>query len=238
MISREAFSIQTVQASAFVADNSIKPSAILLTVLKNMSGEYNGVPISLPVPNDLSSQIPSVIVSSEDKTRRLDAARGRINLLRTAVGTTPLDLRQVLTDHAGELATIAEESKLTIGRIAAVVTRLAPTINPGRALAEQFCREPWLSGPLQDVEGFELHAHSIVRLERDLRVNEWIRIKTAGVVSQRYQEVLVEQDVNTLAEELPTRTFPPETLVSTFGVFTVRLDERFSSYFREEGHGL
>ena len=89
-----------------------------------------------------------------------------------------------------------------IGRLSAGATRFVQQENPGSYLASHFCREEWLRAPFNRPDGFEIHAHKRFMLA-DFEVNSWVRNKTGHLREgqRRAPIVLVEQDLNTLAEE-------------------------------------
>jgi hypothetical protein len=74
-----------------------------------------------------------------------------------------------------------------------------------------------LKGPLNRPSDFEVHAAKRFDLLEGLPINSWFRCKTALMGEQRQAIVLVEQDFNTLAEELDERDFNAEKRRQFFG---------------------
>ncbi len=227
-LSSTDFSLQSIQASAFVSGGDLSPSSILRQVLQEWGDVYDGEPLSLPLPPDVPGEIPAVVLSSKDKTLSLQVARERLNLFWHQQAGAQADLAEIYAGFAERMAWIFKKNGASPGRLAALVTRLAAIPQPGRLLAEKFCRDEWLRGPLNRPEGFELHAHKVFSLLPNLRVNSWIRIKTAG---QPYQNVLVEQDMNTLAEEREQRRFDKSEMASMFERAADELNKIVDLYF-------
>ena len=226
------FVLHQVQASAFAAEDAFRPSSILAEVLRDWPDVYNGELLSIPLPQDVPMEVPSVIVPSQDESLRLQAARARVDLFWYQRDGLHVEIEETLNTFADRLATICEKNEVTVGRLAAVVTRRTRIPNPGRILAQQFCRDEWLDGPLNRPERFELHAHKTFHLLTDLRVNSWVRIRTtqkAGDEGGQY--IGIQQDMNTLAEELAGSSFPRPKMMSFFEAVGKEFGTIFELYF-------
>jgi hypothetical protein len=117
--------------------------------------------------------------------------------------------------------------------MAAVLHRYAQHPSPGEFLARQFCQERWLSGPLTRPENFELHTHKTFLLAEKLRVNSWLRSKTgmATTRQENHPAVVVEQDLNTLAEEAGKREFTREEIERFFSAVVPEFDKILQLYY-------
>jgi hypothetical protein len=132
--------------------------------------------------------------------------------------------------HGLELRTRA-----SVGRLAAVVRRIAMDRMPAATLSRHFCRDRWLASPLNRPSDFELHASKRFDLPNSFRVNSWFRCKTAEVVMERAPAILVEQDFNTLAEELESRDYGPEQITHFFSpTLMAEFDKVLGLYFPKE----
>lgn len=99
-------------------------------------------------------------------------------------------------------------------------------------LAEHFCKEEWHKKPLNRPEGFELHAHKKYKLE-SFNVNSWVRSKT-GHLQEEGADVsiaLVEQDINTLAEESADRSFTSDEFKQFFSIVLKEFDNILQMYY-------
>jgi len=62
-------------------------------------------------------------------------------------------------------------------------------------------------------------------------VNSWVRIKAVQLTPGQYDHVLVEQDINTLAEELTSRRFEPAQMAGWFREASRQFDTVLELYF-------
>jgi hypothetical protein len=154
-----------------------------------------------------------------------------LDLLWSRQNTTAPEIIPTLATFAERLATIAESSEVSICRLAALVTRVAEYPDPGIALARHFCRDQWITGPLNRPEGFELHTHKVFTLLDEIRVNSWIRIKAIKIGVGPYNRISIEQDINTLAEEVDKRHFTRQELASWLEAAGGELDTILAMYF-------
>lgn len=233
MVQFSEFSLQGIQASAWVPGKELRPKRILKQALRDWDDAYDAEPISLPIPPDAPGEIPSVILASRDGSLQLQAARERINLLWQRQSEADVDLRKTYATFAERLAAIIMESNIPAGRLAAIVTRVASNPDPGRNLARQFCRDEWLKQPLNRPEGFELHAHKVFSLhpELELSVNSWIRIKTARNPGEGFRYIVVEQDINTLAEDILRNRFLKAEISPFYDKISAELEHIMELYF-------
>ena len=184
MIPASKFQTQLILATAFIADDELKPTTAFLQALQDWPTIYDGEPISLPLPPSVPSEFPSAILTSHDQSLSIELARTRINVYWKRVESNKnasINISDIYSQFSDRIATIAEKNKVVIGRLAALRVSKANDPTPGRMLAKQFCREEKvLNGPLNQLEGFELHAHKVYELYQAQNVNSWIRIKTSG----------------------------------------------------------
>ena len=231
MIRSEDFRILRVQAAAFFSGEGVRPAMMLRHIPEDWFSVYDADPVSLPVPLDAPEGVPGLILQSRDQRQSVRIARTRIDLVRSCENEAVVDLAGALETLSRRLAAFSESSGTVYGRLAAVVSRIAEEQEPGRSLVQQFCRDEWLCGPLNRPEGFELHAHKVFSLVRGVPVNSWMRIKTARTGLGPYDHVLVEQDINTLMEELETRKFDETQIASWFRETSSQLDFVLRLYF-------
>jgi hypothetical protein len=233
MILASNFQTQIILASAFITGDELKPATALLQVLQEWSTIYDGDPVSLPlVPN--VPELPSAILMSRDQSLSIELARTRVNLSWRRVESNrdaPISTSDRYSQFAERIATIAEKSKVGIGRLATVRVSMGNEPTPGRELSRQFCRDEMLNGPLKQVEGFEIHAHKVFELYQAQNVNNWVRIKTSGSPGPDYEHILVEQDINTPGEELNIRNFDRANIVRFFQEASKQLDRILNEYF-------
>lgn len=234
MIPASDFQTQIILASAFITGDELKPANALLQVLQEWSTIYDGDPVSLPLISIAPPELPSAIITSRDQSLSIELARTRINLSWRRLESNKdalISTSDRYNQFAKRIATIAEKSRVVIGRLAAVRASMGNEPTPGRELARHFCRDEMLNGPLKQVEGFEIHAHKVFELYPAQNVNSWVRIKTSGSPGPGYELIVVEQDINTPGEELGFKIFDRANIVRFFQEASKRLDSTLNEYF-------
>ena len=88
--------------------------------------------------------------------------------------------------------------------------------------------------PLNRPENFELHAHKRYALYGEEVVNSWVRNKSAYKASDEKPVILVEQDLNTLGEQVLAREYTDEEMGLFFDAASSELDHILSIYYPEE----
>lgn len=238
MIPASKFQTQVIIASAFIAGDELKLTNAFIQALQEWSTIYDGDPISLPLSQAASLEfpleIPTAILRSRDQSLGIEMARTKINLYwkQSESGKdASIDISDIYSQFADRIATIAEKNKVVIGRLAALRMSMGNEPTPGRILSKNFLRKEILNGPLNQVEGFELHAHKVFELYQAQNVNSWVRIKTSGSPGLDYEHIYVEQDINTLAEEINIRNFERANIMRFFHEASKQLDTILNEYF-------
>lgn len=236
MLQFDQFRRERLLASAFVFRDELRADKFLAQLLERFSPVYGGQPVSIPLPPEAPPEIPSVILTSTDGSQRMDISRARVNVARLLKDASPGDdLQPIISELADRLSLVAEVTGVTIGRLGVVLVSQLAVATPGKVLAEQFCRDELLRGPLNRPEGFELHAHKTFELLPGIDVNSWVRVKSAMSGAGEYDHVVVEQDINTLATELPTREFSRDETARIFGKAAIQLQAILELYFPKPG---
>jgi hypothetical protein len=123
-----------------------------------------------------------------------------------------------------------------VGRLAGIIRRYADHPEPGLFLSRHFCKDRWFAAPLNRPENFELHAHKRFKLGEKFDVNSWVRNKTGKATSAGESKsiVLLEQDINTLSEEVPNRDFSKEDIANFYNLIPSEFDKILKLYYPEE----
>lgn len=209
MVSAEDFELLQVQAAGFTPRLALNANKLLSYLLSRWGDTFQGAPTVLPIPDDAPPEIPRIMLVSADQSYRLNVSPVRTDVfVARQAPDKDIELLEFLRWSSGLLSDLAEFATTQVGRLACVLTRIARTEDPGRSLAQHFCKDEWLlaDGPLNRPEDFELHAHKRFRLTGEFVINSWVRCKTATVTDKQRgldsRAVLVEQDFNTLPELL------------------------------------
>jgi hypothetical protein len=219
------------QAVLFTPGATISSAAFLSRFLARWGDRLDGDPVTLPFPDGIPPEVPKVILQSRSQEWRCEAASARLNLVWRSIGAGDRDLglRQFYETVLPMLDEYREFIASPVRRVAAVVVRFAPQAQPGLYLARHFCQERWLIAPFNRPENFEVHAHKAFMLTPQLRVNSWVRSKT-GTLNDQEPIVVVEQDLNTLAEDAEPN-FDSRALHEFFGAAVLEFDRILELYF-------
>jgi len=230
------FKIATIQATIFTPGIKFVQSKIMGSVLQRWSDRFDAPPVSMPLPSDAPAEIPRIILTSSDKRYKFEMAFARANLFwlrqEDEEEINPLEIFNFATELLWEYSVL---SSAKIGRMAGLLNRFVKEPTPGLFLAKHFCKETWHDAPFDRPERFEIHAHKRYALSNSFNVNSWVRCKT-GVTNKPAPEpiILVEQDINTLSEEIEEREFTEEQLRGFFQILPEEFDSILTLYFPED----
>ena len=183
-----------------------------------------------------------VIASGDGGPPRIvlsDAARA----WRAEVSATRADIYWVLSDATARpplphafypaaadlLVEVMQVARTRVGRLAAVITRLAAQDAPGPYLAAHYCHPDWSEDP---PDRCEVAIHHRYPLGGQHMVNGWTRSRTApGPDPSVMAAVHVEQDLNTLVEETMTRRFSAAEVSAWFALVPGEMDAMLDRHF-------
>jgi hypothetical protein len=200
MLKFDQFRIVNLQIGIFTPGLQLRPNRVIAALAESFDGNST----VLPFGEDVPQEVPRLILSTADDRYKFQASNSRADLLTSG---NAVDVAHARTFAASAIAAYLDATRAVVGRLAGGLKRAAETDSPGLELARHFCRDEWLHGPLNRPEDFELHAHKRFQLGSRWSVNSWMRCKTAKLAASNAPIVLVEQDLNTLAEEIETQDF-------------------------------
>ena len=232
MIHADSFRALSIQCSFFTPYVEFRPASILAYLLETVGNIFDGEPLSMPLPPDAPPQIPRIILSSKDHAHKIEVAKERANIFwfRTKEEEDP-DLRHLVDEFHNILKGYVSSINVEPARISAVLSRFTPVENPAKVLAEHFCKQELNSGPLNRPENFELHSHKRFTMSQDYIVNSWLRAKTGQTKADKRRVIIVEQDINTLAEEAETRKYNPDEIKGFYDAVIDEFNSILSLYF-------
>ena len=234
------FELASCQATVFTPEGDLSVPKLLKTVVPGWLDVFDGDPVVLPhaeaIPREI--EIPRLTLLSKAGAWRCEFAPTRLNIHYT-IAAAPEPATPTISSFLDDCTTRFQEYQRATGariaRLAVVTTRYARHDTPGRYLAGHFCKPAWLSGALNRPESFELHAHKRFTMGGKFFVNSWVRSKTgtATIAGKTDPIVLVEQDLNTLAEDLPTRAFSAADVAEFYAAAARELDHIIAMYYPE-----
>ncbi len=234
MLQANDFVLMQAQASIFTPGMNFQTNRVLAQLLAQYADQFNGEPVTIPVPEGfpLAAETPRFILQSRDGSLRLQAAPSRLDVVRAGDTLNTTDPLPAFLDWClGLFDTYLAVTTGRVGRVAAVVQRKASPERPARAVAEHFCQQYLLDGPLNRPSDFEVHAAKQFDLYEGLRINSWFRCKTAVLLPTRQTIVQIEQDFNSLPEETETREFGQQERRRFFGSLPDGFQQVMALYF-------
>ena len=224
----------TCQASIFTPDHEIAAAWLVRELLPKWVDRFDADPLILPALEGLPRR-PRLVLRSKSDEWRCDIAAARVNVVwrNTGEGRPSVTLDECLNQATALLEQYVQLTTARVGRLAGVLNWFAKHDSPGLFLARHFCKDRWESAPLNRPEGFELHSLKHYSLMGRYAVNSWVRNKTAtfSTSGSQYPIVLVEQDLNTLAEETPDRNFTTRDIQEYFGLLSKEFPSILHLYY-------
>lgn len=237
----EEFSTVGVQATLFTPGASVVPNEVAKRLIGGAwVDHFDGDPVMLPSDPGIPREIPKVILRDKRGIWHAEIADARVSIKWRwgELSTAPDDLEAVFRQSAARLEEYRSAFSPRVGRLAAVTQRFVLNDAPGLTLASHFCREEQREGPLNRPENFELHAHKVFTFA-DFTVNSWVRNKTARISSagSKRHGILVEQDLNTLAEQATSRDFEVDEVTRFFSTVGQELRSILALYYPQPAAG-
>ena|GEM_PF-486828 len=184
---------------------------------------FDGDPFTLPLGpvsfGGLPPEVPQIILQSKNGHLRLQVGSGRLDLINNTPDQNDDEVVEFIT-WARELGLqYLRQNTAKAGRIGCVLNRIAGATEPAKALAQHFCKQEWIAGPLNRPTEFEIHAHKRFRLGDLFEINSWVRVRT---VTRKLANtdppwppnaISVEQDFNSLVEQMESRELTEDEIL-------------------------
>lgn len=209
----QQLSVETLRFNAFqgilFTSTQIPTARILGRLLERFGDRFNGAPTVLPIPLEVNPDIPRIMLQSADNRWGLEVGLSRINFRWLQMADDQQLQPTEFRDHFLRFVEgLLQVEPMQIGRLAYALTRYVLSETPASLIAEHLCREQIVQKP--NLENLEVHIHTRKRLANAFDVNEWTRFKS-GLLNlpntPSRKIALVEQDINTLAENVAATHF-------------------------------
>lgn len=230
------FGIVSAQAAIFTPDMAaFSQQRVLTDLLEHYGRRYDGLPVSIPIPPEAPGMFPRIQLQSVDGQWRLNAAPWRIDAFWTpATLMGPHGLAGAVQECSGILEDYAQRHPFRVGRLALVITRGVAIRDPASVLVRQFCSPRAMGSPLSRSDDFELHNHKRYRFRPwGATVNSWVRCRATVLVAGE-PGIMIEQDINTLEEEMEINSFDAEAIHRFLTSATEEADHVLDLYFPPE----
>jgi hypothetical protein len=224
-----------VQNTLFTPGFSFITHKTLVELLQIKPGMFDGDPVVLPLPSDAPPELPRIILQDKTGSLKLEVAPLRINLHRIKINEDDkVNVNDSILLAADIFKDYLEKTGAKCGRIATVLKRFSLKDDPGREIANHFCKENFLEMPFDRPASFELHARKRYNLSESFEVNSWVRIKSGNVNYPSVPSlpiVLVEQDINTISEVMEVKQYTGDEILSFFQLIFAELNNILQLYF-------
>ena len=235
-LTSQNFVVIGVEAIAFLSDRTLSAPRLMATVLKTYADRFNGELQALPLPREIPAEVPRIILQSEDQQYRFEGAPARLKSSWQTTGEGKSELADIVPACVEVLAYCIRELNPCVGRLALVLSRVCSIAEPAQRLVEQFCNAAAMQQPLNRSFNFELHNHkqyTPTHPALNLPINSWVRCKSAALTKDNSPAILVEQDLNTLAEEADRHNFDAPKVEAYFEMAALEANSILGRYFPE-----
>lgn len=239
MLTAKDFTVVLYQATIFTPDEELSSGRVMRDFFPSCVERFDGEPVVLPIQEtSFPREIPKVIMQSKSAMWRCEFASARVSYFwrKPKEGNDGITLKDFYTDAAQFMQSYMGRVNPRVGRLGAVIHRMAHHSYPARFLCQHFCDKRWLVEPLNRPQNFELHAHKRFSMGGQINVNSWVRNKT-GTVSANDQNqpvVLLDQDINTLPEDAAHKNYTTDEIGRFFDLVTPEFDLILKLYYPEE----
>lgn len=229
-LTKRSFAVAKVQMTVFTPDEEVSAVKLVALLGKAWHARFDQEPTVQP-PGLLPPDVPRLLWGSSSGSYACEIASSRLNLYWARTKQSehpPSDLVSAFVELLIDYKTVVNAR---VARLAFVLTRYVLVDNPGHFLANHFCKDRWARAPFNRPESFELHAHKVYQLPTGLAVNSWVRNRTGKASGDPI--VLLEQDLNTLSEEVNSAAFSDAEIKGFFEACPAEADAILSLYYPE-----
>lgn len=232
MLNHSKFRTVSIQTTAFTQDIALfQPANVLAKMLGKYANRFDGNVIAPSFPSDVPLEVPRVSLESKDGKYKFQVGPSRIDSIWSCINE---EGQAVVADTLEMLMYFLEEQPtIKIGRLAFVINRIVDDPHPAKLLIDRFCNEGVKSLPLKNSENFEIHNHKVYSpSDLGIKINSWVRCKAVTLaLPQPKKAVLVEQDINSLPEEISSNAFSESEIVTFFKFAVAETDNILKLYF-------
>ena len=226
------------QATVYTPGDEFSAGLISRTLMPEWGDRFDGEPVIIPAVEGLPKDLPRITLRSKNNEWRCEIASARVNFFWRTPSFNAISPE--VSDFYSDALSLVEDYLRVIsprvGRLAAVLTWHCFHDSPGLFLARHFCKDRWDETPLNRPSNFELHAHKQYHMADGFDVNSWVRSKTArvSIENETRSIVLIEQDINTLNENLESSNFTLEQRRAFFDAVGTEFSQILRLYYPEK----
>ena len=208
-------------------DNKLEFTSKLISASQ---GIFDGEPMILPIPSEVPSEVPRIIIKSKDKKYACNVSLNRIDLLFNPQEEDEKNIEIVKDQYYRLLLDLSKllSSIQRIGMIANLSLKL--TENSNTYILRKYIKKDC---HISETDKLQIHALHKVNLPNNIKMNRWLRIMTTQSSSQpdndKYLSITI--DVNSVAEI--TYEFDERLLQSTFMDSLENMKNLIEEHFRK-----
>ncbi len=225
------------QFSVFTRDFQFQSAKAMGVLLAKYAEILDGDPQVLPQMSNFQMpiEIPQVVLRNAAGSLVVSLGAARIDITRTGDPLSETEV-ELFVDQSGDMALkYLGMMSATACRLAFSVSRKSNAPSPANFLAQHFCKESVVAGPINRPADFELHALKRYSLN-EFEVNSWVRCKTgllkvSGEGKANDSALIVEQDINTLAENSSSANFDTQHIKRFFSSVPSEMATILKLYF-------
>jgi hypothetical protein len=237
MVTWREFTPEGVQTAIFTPDLAAFASGRAVgAILPRFRERFDGEMQALPIPAEMPD-VPRVVLLSSDGRWRLQMGPARIDCFWNRKPPVASESLAVIVDECiPVLDQYVRELSVGVARCALVLGRAIHVENPPETLIRRFCNEASRREPFNRSGTFEIHNHKVYMPEQGINyeINSWVRCKSATMPPDNRPVIVVEQDLNSLAQEMLTRRFTADEIRVFFETASREADDILRKYFPEQ----
>lgn len=233
------FQIIKLQGAVFTPDLSITNSlSILNSVSKLLPGDFEGDPMSVPLPQDAPANIPRLQFRSKDGKWLFAMSLERADLIFqdfSLNGNQKPDETQFTERLKSFFVSLKEELNLRVQRLALITIRAAPVENAALLITRKFCKSEYQErgNAFNNSKKFEIHSYKKYMWDA-FNLNSWVRVKATTVGDNSAPVLVLENDLNTLSvKEDPHKDFSTLEIENFYENAPEHIGQIVRKYFSE-----
>lgn len=235
-ITFDKFQTHICQATIFTPDEEVSIPKTMDLFVKKWDHFFDSNPTMIEI-TPLPREIPKIVLKNKGDNWSCEISSAYVAVKQRTTVNSPDNIISTTEFYSTAIEILADykaQLRARVDRMGAVINRTTPIDNAGRFLATHFCDKRWTEGqPFNRPDGFELHAHKVFDLNKEHRVNSWVRnitgmVKSAGATNT---VIIIEQDINTLAFADHATNLTEDKLKSFFSDIPLKFDEILKLYY-------
>ncbi|WP_353930780.1 hypothetical protein WJM97_21330 [Okeanomitos corallinicola TIOX110] len=238
MLKATDFHLAIVQLVIFTPEvSTFSTPKALATILGEFSHIYDGDVQTTPSSDQIQipPDFPKVILQSKDQSLRLEIAPLRITSQWAKLEQQETELQNIISQSLEVLEHYIHNLEVKVGRLGLVLIRIHQSENPSQLIIERLCKPELQNTIFKNTKNLDFRNHQRIILD-NCDVNSVMTCKTGlmKINDIESQGVIVEQDLNTLAEEMEQRSFKIEDLKKYFQLAAEEAELNLKIHFPEE----